>query len=217
MSKVRIKICCISSLEEARMALSQGVDALGLVSAMPSGPGVISENKIGSIIGQIPSVINTFLLTSKRDIPSIISQYQSLKPKTIQIVDELESGTLAELKAEIPEANIVQVVHVLDETSVQYAVEKSRYADALLLDSGDPNLKVKKLGGTGQIHNWALSRKIVESVDKPVWLAGGIRATNVQEAIATVRPYGVDLCSGVRTDGNLDVQKLAEFVKAARA
>lgn len=199
------------------MALSQGVDALGLVSAMPSGPGVISENKIGSIIGQIPSVTNTFLLTSKRDIPSIISQYQSLQPKTIQIVDELESGTLAELKAELPEADIVQVVHVLDETSIQYAVEKSRDADALLLDSGNPNLKVKKLGGTGQIHNWALSRKIVESVDKPVWLAGGIRTTNVQEAIATVRPYGVDLCSGVRTDGNLDVQKLTEFVKAAKA
>lgn len=216
MPEIKIKICCISSLEEANVALAKGANALGLVSEMPSGPGIITESLIAEIIRSLPDTINTFLLTSKPDIRSIIAQYNRLKPQTIQLVDALKDGSLKDLKEALPDANLVQVVHVLDESSIDYALNCSLHADALLLDSGNPNLKVKTLGGTGKTHNWEISRKIVEAVEKPVWLAGGLRAGNVKTAIDLVQPYGLDLCSGVRTNGQLDPDKLEDFVQAVR-
>lgn len=83
----------------------------------------------------------------------------------------------------------------------------------ILLDSGNPNLEIKELGGTGRVHNWKLSRKIIESISKPVFLAGGLKPENIREAIEKVKPYGVDLCSGVRTNGRLDLEKLGRFFK----
>ncbi len=109
----------------------------------------------------------------------------------------------------------MQVVHVLDETSIPEALAYAEVADALLLDSGNPNLTVKVLGGTGQTHDWALSRKIVEQSPIPVFLAGGLNPENVARAIETVTPFGLDLCSGVRTAGNLDPWKLEAFFRAA--
>ncbi len=212
----KIKICCISSEKEAQLALQYGADALGLVSEMPSGPGIISNESIQAIIQSLPTTINTFLLTSKQNAASIIQQYQLFQPQTIQLVDELREGTLQELKKELPNVNLIQVVHVLDESSIDYALCKSEYVDAILLDSGNPNLKVKTLGGTGKTHNWVISRKIIEAIKKPVWLAGGLNPSNVREAIERVQPYGVDLCSGVRTNGDLDEKKLSAFVKASR-
>lgn len=87
----------------------------------------------------------------------------------------------------------------------------AKQVDALLLDSRNPNLAVKELGGTGRVHNWQLSRQIREQVSKPVFLAGGLHAGNVREAIETVQPFGLDLCSGVRTNGQLDMRKLEAF------
>jgi phosphoribosylanthranilate isomerase len=86
--------------------------------------------------------------------------------------------------------------------------------DALLLDSGNPMLAVKEFGGTGRTHDWDISRRIVEAVGCPVFLAGGLTATNVAEAYATVRPYGLDACSGLRTDGRLDEEKLTAYCQA---
>jgi len=89
--------------------------------------------------------------------------------------------------------------------------------DALLLDSGRPGNTVKELGGTGRTHDWSTSRAIVEAVECPVYLAGGLCPENVAEAIRTVRPFGVDVCTGVRTDGKLDEAKLKDFIAAVRA
>ena len=109
----------------------------------------------------------------------------------------------------------MQVIHVIDETSVDEAIEISEMVDALLLDSGNPKLAVKELGGTGRVHNWKLSRKIVEASKVPVFLAGGLNAANVKEAIEKVVPFGIDVCSGVRTNGHLDKTKLEAFFTAA--
>ena len=106
----------------------------------------------------------------------------------------------------------MQVVHVINESSIDDAINISNYIDFILLDSGNPNLKTKELGGTGKTHNWALSKKIVEQVDVPVFLAGGLNPDNVAEAVKTVKPFGVDVCSGVRTDGELDKNKVRRFV-----
>lgn len=210
---VRIKICCISSLEEARQAISYGASALGLVGEMPSGPGVIADTEILAIAAQVPPPIATFLLTSRTDSTAIIDHHNAVKTSTIQLVDALSSGSYAMIRAALPGIKIVQVIHVLDEASVEGALSLADEVDALLLDSGNPNLAVKELGGTGRTHNWKLSARIVEQAPVPVFLAGGLGPANVREAIETVQPFGVDICSGVRTAGKLDPEKLEKFVR----
>lgn len=211
MKKPKVKICCISSIEEAKLAIECGASALGLVGEMPSGPGVITDEKIYQIAQTVPPPIATFLLTSQTSAAGIIRHQQKAQTNTIQIVDELKNGTYQEIRRALPNVKIVQVIHVLDEKSVDEACQLAESVDAILLDSGNPNLSVKELGGTGRTHNWKLSRKIVETCGKPVFLAGGLRAENVREAIEAVQPFGLDLCSGVRTDGKLDKAKLENF------
>lgn len=210
--KTSVKVCCISSVEEALLVVSLGVSSIGLVGNMPSGPGVISDELIRNIAKTVPVNINTFLLTSETSAEKIIEHHYRTLTNTIQIVDELKDGTFDDVRLYLPSVKLVQVIHVIDDKSVDDAVRISESVDALLLDSGNPNLKVKELGGTGRVHNWSLSRKIVEQTNIPVYLAGGLNADNVQKAIEVVQPYGVDLCSGVRTNDKLDPAKLEKFL-----
>jgi phosphoribosylanthranilate isomerase len=179
---------------------------------MPSGPGVISDDLIKYIAKSVPVNIDTFMLTSEITAGKIIEHHYRTLTNTIQIVDELKDGTYDDIRLYLPSVKLVQVIHVIDEKSVDEAVRISKSVDALLLDSGNPNLKVKELGGTGRVHNWSFSRKIVEQTNIPVYLAGGLNADNVQKAIEEVHPFGVDLCSGVRTNGKLDSEKLKQFL-----
>lgn len=210
----KVKICCISSVEEARMAIAHGAAALGLVAKMPSGPGPIPDNLILEIARTVPPPIATFMLTSETDAQAIIAHHTRTLTNTIQIVDELTAGSYDEIRTAIPSVKLVQVIHVIDEGSVDEAIRISTQVDALLLDSGNPKAAIKELGGTGRTHNWQLSRKIVEQTRVPVFLAGGIHAGNVQQAISEVDPFGIDLCSSVRTDGKLDPVKLESFFAA---
>jgi len=205
---VRVKICCIASEEEAMLAIKYGATALGLVSAMPSGPGVIDEDLIAEIVSKVPPPVATFLLTSKHTASEIITQQLRTRVNTIQLVDFVPYEELKKLRAKLTGIKLVQVLHILNEQSIKEAVTVQQYVDALLLDSGNPNLAVKELGGTGRTHNWEISRKIIEGVDVPVFLAGGLSSQNVLVAIEKVQPYGVDICSGVRTNGLLDEEKL---------
>lgn len=211
----RIKICCISSVDEARMAVQYGASAIGLVGRMPSGPGPIADELIASIARSVPPPIATFLLTSETSPMGIVAHHQRVHTNTIQIVDALDEEAYADIRLHLPHVKIVQVIHVRDDESVDDAVRISQQVDALLLDSGNPNLAVKELGGTGRTHDWRFSRRIVEQAKVPVFLAGGLRADNVQAALDAVQPFGLDLCSSVRTAGHLDEGKLAAFFKAA--
>jgi len=212
----RVKICCISSVAEARMAIEAGASALGLVSAMPSGPGVISEEQIAKIAATIPPPIASFLLTSQQDVDSIVAQQRRCRTNCVQLCDCVTSGSLSDLKAALPGVSIIQVVHVTGPESVEEAIAVASGVDAILLDSGNQTLAIKELGGTGRRHDWNLSLRIREQVSVPIFLAGGLKAENVGEAIAAVHPFGLDLCSGVRTDGNLDREKLARFFAAVK-
>jgi len=212
----RIKICCISSIEEARTAIEYGASALGLVGYMPSGPGVIGDELIYQIAKSVPPPISTFLLTSETNAQNIIAHYKRVQTSVIQIVDELENREYDIIRNELPNVKLVQVIHVIDDNSVKEAIEVAKYVDAILLDSGNPNLSVKELGGTGRTHNWELSREIRKSIPVPLFLAGGINKDNVKQAIETVEPFGLDLCSSVRTNGKLDPQKLKDFFNAIK-
>ncbi|MFA6468865.1 MAG: phosphoribosylanthranilate isomerase [Bacteroidota bacterium] len=207
----RVKICCITTIDEAALAVRYGASALGLVSAMPSGPGPISEERIAEIIATVPKNISTFLLTSKQEAKSIIAQQRKTQANTLQLVDSVSLDVYRVLRNELPGIAIVQVIHVIGESSREEAKAIAPFVDMILLDSGNPNLAVKELGGTGRRHDWGVSQKIIDAVSVPVFLAGGLNAGNVREAIERVAPYGIDLCSGVRTNGKLDEEKLRDF------
>ena len=211
---VKVKICCISSIEEAALAIGYGAAAIGLVGRMPSGPGIITDELIQSIAKTVLPPIDSFLLTSETTAEAIIEHHNKVNTTTIQMVDALSGREYHKIREAIPHVKLVQVIHVLDEKAVQEAIEISEWVDAILLDSGNPNLSTKVLGGTGKTHNWDLSKKIRENISIPTYLAGGINKDNIRMAIDHVQPYGIDLCSSVRTNGQLDERKLEELFKA---
>ena len=212
--RTRIKICCIASVEEARLAIKYGADAVGLVSKMPNGPGPIPDWLIAEIAKIIHPPVASFLLTSKQSSEEIIHHVSRVGTNTVQIVDELTAGTYRDIHVSLPYLKIVQVIHVTGEESIEQAIRISSDVDALLLDSGTPKAAIKTLGGTGNIHDWEISREIVRNVKVPVFLAGGLNPLNIRRAIEIVNPFGVDVCSGVRTNGLLDAGKLKNFITA---
>ena len=209
-----VKICCISSVAEARLAVQCGASALGLVSAMPSGPGVIADELITQIAATVAPPVATFLLTSRQDADSIIEQHRACRTSTLQLVDHVAPAELRKLRRALTGISLVQVIHVTGEESVDEARAVAGFVDALLLDSGNQKLAVKELGGTGRTHDWRLSRRIRDEVGLPLFLAGGLNAANVADAVQQVAPYGLDLCSSVRSDGRLDAAKLRRFFRA---
>lgn len=213
---VRVKVCCIGSVEEAATAVRFGASAVGLVSAMPSGPGVIEESAIAEIAATVPPGVTRVLLTAETDPGAVVDQQARTRVDAIQLVDRWDAGRRAELRTRLPGVRLLQVVHVTGPESIDEAREAARESDALLLDSGSPDAPVRELGGTGRVHDWATSRSIREVVGVPVFLAGGLNAGNVAEAIAAVGPWGIDVCSGVRTDDRLDPARLEAFVRAVR-
>jgi phosphoribosylanthranilate isomerase len=212
----RVKICCIASIDEAALAVDCGASAVGLVSHMPSGPGVIGDELIADIAATVPPAIGTFLLTSRQSVASIVEQQRKCRTNTIQICDHLTQGTHRELKDALPGISIVQVIHVTGSESIDEAEQVAPHVDAILLDSGNQKLAVKQLGGTGRTHDWSLSKAIRDRINVPLFLAGGLTPENVNQAIEGVAPFGLDVCSGVRTDGKLDAAKLKRFLAAIR-
>ncbi len=211
-----VKVCCIADEAEAALAIEAGASALGLVSSMPSGPGVISDEAAGRIARSVPPPISAFLLTARTDAASIAEQHRHTRVGTLQLVDHVPHDELARLRDALPGIRLVQVIHVVSQASVDEAFAVAPLVDALLLDSGNPGLAVKELGGTGRVHDWSLSRQIVQASSVAVFLAGGLRPGNVGDAIREVRPHGLDVCSGVRRDGRLHAATLAAFMAAVR-
>ena len=214
---IRFKICCIQSIEEAKLAIDMGAYAIGLVSEMPSGPGVISEDRIAEISSLAPAKIKSVLLTSKTSSDDIIRQHNLCCTRAIQLVDAIPPMNLKMIRKQLIDTEFIQVIHVTGLDSIQKAKQVSPLVDAVLLDSGNPDASIKELGGTGRVHNWEISKQIVDAIDIPVYLAGGLNGQNISTAINTVKPFAVDVCSGVRTNGKLDPEKLQAFVNNINA
>ena len=199
------------------MAIRAGADALGLVARMPSGPGPIANETIAEITAVVPPPVATFLLTSEATADTISAHIRATRPSTVQVVSHIapvEAARLAEME---PHVRRVQVIHVEGPEALKLIPAYSPYVHAFLLDSGRPNAAVAELGGTGRCHDWTVSAEFVRASERPVFLAGGLSSANVRDAIRQVRPFGLDLCSGVRTSGRLDAAKLRAFVLAAES
>jgi len=213
----RVKICCISSIEEAKIAIGCGAHALGLVANMPSGPGVIPEDLIAQIARHIPPAVTSVLLTSHRSSKKIITQHHNCRTNAIQICDDLQSGNYNDLRQALPGISLIQVIHVSGEDSIDKAKGISSFVDALLLDSGKKSDEKIELGGTGRTHDWSVSAQICCQVKIPVFLAGGLKPDNVKEAVKEVKPFAVDVCSGVRTNSRLDKHKVSAFIQNVKS
>ncbi|MBP0444852.1 phosphoribosylanthranilate isomerase [Roseomonas sp. SSH11] len=214
--RTRIKICCIASVAEAEAAIAAGADALGLVGAMPSGPGPIPDAVIAEVAAMVPPPVSTFLLTSEVTAERIAAHAQATRPSTVQVVSHIDPAESAKLAALRPDLRRVQVIHVEGPDALALIPRYAPHVHAFLLDSGRPGAAIPELGGTGRAHDWEVSAAFVRASPLPVFLAGGLNPANVGEAIRRVRPFGLDLCSGVRSGGRLDAAKLAAFIDAAR-
>ncbi len=214
--RTRIKVCCIASAEEARLAVEAGADALGLVARMPSGPGPITDARIAEITAIVPPPVATFLLTAETTADAISAHIRTTRPSTVQVVSHIAPSEAARLAEMEPHVRRVQVIHVEGLEALELLPAYSPHVHAFLLDSGRPNAAIAELGGTGRCHDWEVSAEIVKASERPVFLAGGLSSANVRDAIRKVRPFGLDLCSGVRTEGRLDAAKLKAFVLAAK-
>lgn len=213
----RIKVCCIGSVEEAQLAIDRGVHALGLVSEMPTSSGVIPDDLIREIAATVPPPVASFLLTSRTDPSAIIEHQQMTGVSTLQLVDRVSPKAMHRPKKELLGISLVRVVHVTGRDALAETAACSSVADALLLDSGTPDAEARSLGGTGRVHDWELSKRIIAQANCPVFLAGGLSPKNVGEAIRRVNPFGVDVCSSLRPTGRLDISLLDAFISEVSA
>ena len=214
--RTRVKICCIASPKEAIAAIAAGADALGLVSVMPSGGNDIPDAMIAEIAALAPPPVATVLLTAETNAEAISAHIRATNPTAVQIVAHIEPTESARLARLEPHVRRIQAIHVTGQDALDFIDVYSPHVHAFLLDSGRPGEKIPVLGGTGRTHNWAVSSRFVQESTRPVFLAGGLTAENVGDAIRQVQPFGLDLCSGVRTNGQLDAAKLATFMMAVR-
>ena len=168
----------------------------------------------------MPPGIDAFLLTPLQTVEELVEQNRLVKARTLQLVDELPAGAHAELRRAMPGVKLVQVIHVTGPESVDEAVAVAPDVDAILLDSGNPSLKVKELGGTGRRHDWAHQPR--RSARRSTCRCGSPAASTPTTRARRSRPcspFALDLCSGLRTgEGyDLDQDKLDRFMAAVRA
>lgn len=209
------KVCCIQS--EAEMALAAGAGAAfgGLVGAMPSGPGPIDDARIRAIAAAAPAGIVPVLLTARRDAAEIVDHVRATGVAAVQIVRPVPAAVRLAVRGALPGVEILQVVHVEGPGVVAAAVAAAEGADYVLLDSGRPGAAVAELGGTGRVHDWTVSARVVRAVGVPVLLAGGLGPANAAAALRAVAPWGLDVCSGLRDpEGALLPERLDAFARA---
>ena len=215
MARIRIKVCCIASVEEARLAADAGADFLGLVGPMPSGAGVIGFDRAAEIAAGAPEGATTVLLTGSETADEIVADRARTGAAAIQVVRHIAPAEAAALAIAAPGIERFQVIHVEGPEALDLIPLYQPHATAFLLDSGRPG--AAELGGTGRVHDWSVSAAFVAAAAIPVFLAGGLTPANVGAAIARVRPQGVDVCSGLRPRGALDPARLDAFVRAVEA
>lgn len=213
---MRAKICGINTWENARIALDCGADALGFLVGITH----LAEDKIEvedakKIIDKLPPFVSTVAVTHLQDPKKIVEMCKYLGVTTLQIHDYISPEEVAFCKEELKLVKIIKAVHVLDgdkQGTIDMAHSFEKVADALLLDSRT----AERLGGTGKTHDWNISKEIVEQLNIPVMLAGGLTDQNVYDAVKKVRPYAVDVNSGVEIAGDKDWNKVYGFITNAK-
>lgn len=214
---MRVQIAGISSLDDALAVERAGAEAIGFTLGLPTGPhNGLDEHRARAIISSLPPLITPVLITYHTAADSVVPLCRYLGVSTAQLHAPAEPGEMTRMRQELPGLKLILAVNVTGPDSVALAQQRAHHADALILDTYDP--ATGRHGATGKTHDWAISRAIVEQVAVPVILAGGLNPGNVADAIRAVRPWGVDVHTGVeRADGSTDHALVRAFVAAAHA
>lgn len=202
----RVKVCGTTTREDLEMVVDAGADALGfIVDVSVDTPREISAKQAVELARAAPPFVTTVLVTMPKSPEETVELASRVQPDVVQVHGGLTPGDLAFLSAKV-HGDVVKAV------SPENAPAYDTVADALLVDSLDED----GAGGTGDTHDWERTRELVESLESPVVLAGGLTPDNVAEAVETVRPFGVDVASGVESGpGRKDVDAVSAFVRAA--
>ena len=208
-----IKICGLKTYDEARLALDAGATAFGFLVALNyETADRISPEIAADIIGKLPKTAETVIVTHLTDPDKAADLARYTGAHTLQVHGDMRPAGVRQLVALAPSLRLIKAVHVSGPDSLETAAAYADIAHALLLDTRTAD----RLGGTGRTHDWSISAQIVTAVPVPVYLAGGLTPDNVQRAIETVRPAGVDVNSGVKDSaGGKDRRKVGLFVSRA--
>ena len=222
-NRCKVKICGTTSVADARMAADAGADYSGVVVEVPFSERSVPINVATEIARQTP--ISTVILVFDRPTDWIKKAAAQIKPFAIQLLGHEPPNQVAELKGTLscevwkslflptendPAADVQAI-------AAQIEAYINAGADALLFDTAEFTDGKARFGGTGKQSDWNLSAQLIQASPVPAFLSGGIRPENVQKAIETVRPYGVDLCSGVEASkGVRDRGKLEQLMENAR-
>lgn len=213
---VKVQIAGVSSLEEARALERMGVDALGFTLRLPTGiHDGLTEAKARSIVAALPPFVSCVVITYADNARDAVELCRYVGATALQLHGAFATADLELVRAALPHLKILRAVPINGPESIAKARELAKRVDALILDTYDP--ESGRHGATGKVHDWHISRQIVEASRIPVILAGGLTPENVREAIATVQPWAVDVHTGVeRPDGHRDLEKMERFLRAAK-
>lgn len=215
---VRAKLCGIRSRRDLEVALSAGADAVGFICGVTHrSDDALSEQAARELACLTPPYVSRVLVTHLQEAAAILGLAAFLEADTIQLHGLLEHATVAEVFAKAGR-RVTKAIHVTGPEALEEAERYLDACDALHLDSRSAD----RLGGTGQVHDWSISRRIVElayeRAQLPVVLAGGLRPENVAKAIERTGAYAVDVNSGIEDEqGEKDSAKAAAFVATAHA
>ena len=194
-------------------AVDAGCDALGFIMGVTHrSSDVVTPAEAAKLIRRLPPFIEPVAVTHLQETEDLIRLVKDSRCTTLQIQDTIEPSEIDVIRDALPYAKIVKAVHVTGESAIAMGKRYEPYADALILDTrtGD------QIGGTGIPHDWNISATIVATSAIPVILAGGLTPENVREAIRKVRPYGVDVHTGVKKDGVRNPDRTLAFAREAR-
>ncbi len=210
---VKVKICGITNMNDALLAAEYGADFLGFIVDIEKSEDSLSRSVARDLIMQVPLEITPVMVTYLNKASDVVELARFVKPMAIQFHADITVGEIGKIRKALPKMKIIKAVHVTGEKAIDEAKKFEDYADYILLDSKSKG----KIGGTGKTHNWNISRKIVEKCKKPVILAGGLNPENVLDAVRIVKPFGVDVNSGVKSSPRKkDADKMERFIAEAR-
>jgi phosphoribosylanthranilate isomerase len=215
---VRVKICGVTSADDARLAAVCGADAVGvLVGQRHPSTDFVSSNEAAAILAALPPFVTAALVTHEYDPAAVADAIAVVRPNVVQIHSEMPPTDCAELRNRFGGIRIIKSYHVTGPEAVDYGRRYVDAVDGFVLDSLNP--ATGQVGGTGLTHDWNFSAAIVRRYRLPVMLAGGLTPANVAAAVAVVRPFGVDVNSGVKgaIGGRKDPGKMREFIVRAKS
>ncbi|HDS45870.1 MAG TPA: phosphoribosylanthranilate isomerase [Methanomicrobia archaeon] len=213
MYDLSVKICGVTNAEDARLVLESGADLLGMIVDVPvASPRKISLDSAVEIAHALNNEIDLVAVMMPRTVQEVERIVRRLEPVAVQLHGFESNAFLHAVRTAVPDVKVIKTVHLDEIGAIHGGLPEPEYLDFLLLDTVS-----HQLGGTGKTHNWATSARLVEESTVPVLLSGGLSPSNVRDAIRAVKPYGVDVASGVESSpGRKSREKIELFVRNAR-